>query len=65
MYFCLAFDVVFLNGEIIVLCSISCSGSQGEFAGLCTIIAYHKDRGEGHRKVQSTELHFTTCVYSN
>ena len=29
-----------------------CSGSQGEFAGLCTIIAYHKDRGEGHRKVQ-------------
>ncbi len=27
------------------------SGAQGEFAGLCTILAYHKDRGEQHRKV--------------
>jgi glycine dehydrogenase len=27
------------------------SGAQGEFAGLLTIAAYHKDRGEGHRNV--------------
>ena len=28
-----------------------CSGAQGEFAGLCTIMAYHCDRGEQHRKI--------------
>lgn len=27
------------------------SGAQGEFAGLCTIMAYHKDRGEQHRNI--------------
>ncbi|MEX0844177.1 MAG: aminomethyl-transferring glycine dehydrogenase [Balneolaceae bacterium] len=27
------------------------SGAQGEYAGLMTIRAYHKDRGEGHRNV--------------
>jgi glycine dehydrogenase len=27
------------------------SGAQGEFAGLMTIRAYHRDRGEGHRDV--------------
>ena len=27
------------------------SGAQGEFAGLLTIRAYHKSRGEGHRNV--------------
>ena len=27
------------------------SGAQGEFAGLCAIMAYHKDRGEQHRNV--------------
>ena len=28
-----------------------CSGAQGEFAGLCTIMAYHKDHGEQHRRI--------------
>ena len=28
-----------------------CSGAQGEFAGLCTIMAYHRDKGEQHRKI--------------
>lgn len=28
-----------------------CSGAQGEFAGLCTIMAYHQDKGEQHRKI--------------
>ena len=32
-----------------------CSGAQGEFAGLCAIQAYHKDRGEQHRKVNSPQ----------
>jgi glycine dehydrogenase len=27
------------------------AGSQGEFAGLLTIAAYHRHRGDGHRKV--------------
>jgi len=27
------------------------SGAQGEYAGLLTIMAYHRSRGEGHRKV--------------
>ncbi len=27
------------------------SGAQGEYAGLLTIVAYHKARGEGHRDV--------------
>jgi glycine dehydrogenase len=27
------------------------AGSQGEFAGLLTIAAYHRSRGEGHRQV--------------
>jgi glycine dehydrogenase len=27
------------------------SGAQGEFAGLCAIMAYHRDRQEEHRKV--------------
>ncbi|MEM8951417.1 MAG: aminomethyl-transferring glycine dehydrogenase [Pseudomonadota bacterium] len=27
------------------------AGSQGEYAGLLTIRAYHKDRGEGHRNI--------------
>jgi glycine dehydrogenase len=27
------------------------AGSQGEYAGLLTIAAYHRDRGEGHRNV--------------
>ena len=27
------------------------SGAQGEYAGLLTIRAYHKSRGEGHRDV--------------
>ncbi len=27
------------------------SGAQGEFAGLLTIAAYHRERGEGHRNV--------------
>lgn len=31
--------------------SVTHSGAQGEFAGLCAIMAYHRDRGEQHRKV--------------
>ncbi|GHE05127.1 glycine dehydrogenase [Defluviimonas sp. 20V17] len=27
------------------------SGAQGEYAGLLTILAYHRARGEGHRKI--------------
>src|SRR5438045_2507420 len=27
------------------------AGSQGEYAGLCVIHAYHASRGQGHRKV--------------
>ncbi|MCV2880448.1 aminomethyl-transferring glycine dehydrogenase [Actibacterium sp. XHP0104] len=27
------------------------SGAQGEYAGLLTILAYHKARGDGHRKI--------------
>ncbi len=27
------------------------SGAQGEYAGLLTIAAYHRDRGEGHRNI--------------
>ena len=27
------------------------SGAQGEYAGLCAIMAYHRDRGEQHRKI--------------
>jgi len=27
------------------------SGAQGEYTGLMTIAAYHKDRGEGHRNI--------------
>jgi glycine dehydrogenase len=27
------------------------SGAQGEYAGLLTIMAYHKSRGEGHRDI--------------
>ncbi|RKP15148.1 glycine cleavage system P-protein-domain-containing protein [Piptocephalis cylindrospora] len=27
------------------------SGAQGEYAGLRAILAYHKDRGEGHRSI--------------
>jgi glycine dehydrogenase len=27
------------------------SGAQGEYAGLLTIRAYHRSRGEGHRNV--------------
>lgn len=27
------------------------SGAQGEFAGLCAIMAYHTDRGQQHRRV--------------
>ena len=35
-----------------LLLSLSHSGAQGEFAGLCAIMAYHRDRGEEHRKVR-------------
>ena len=27
------------------------SGAQGEYAGLLTIASYHRDRGEGHRRI--------------
>ena len=27
------------------------SGAQGEFSGLCTIMAYHRDQGCQHRKI--------------
>ena len=35
-----------------LLLSLLHSGAQGEFAGLCAIMAYHRDRGEEHRKVR-------------
>ena len=35
-----------------LLLSLLHSGAQGEFAGLCVIMAYHRDRGEEHRKVR-------------
>lgn len=34
-----------------MLCTLSSSGAQGEYAGLCAIMAYHQDRGEQHRKI--------------
>lgn len=30
---------------------LPCSGAQGEFSGLCAIMAYHCDRGEQHRNI--------------
>ena len=33
---------------------VSCSGAQGEYAGLRAIRAYHEHNGNGHRKVHSS-----------
>ena len=40
------------------------SGAQGEYAGLCAILAYLRDKGEGQRDVRATPtlVHAYTCA---
>ena len=46
--------------SFLLLLSLLHSGAQGEFAGLCAIMAYHRDRGEEHRKVRIAPPPLTT-----
>ena len=48
-----------------VTLSVPRSGAQGEYAGLCAIMAYHRDRGEQHRKVKIKSISFSVFHHTH